>query len=178
MFCDLVGSTELSRRLNPEDLREVMRGYQDAAAGAVTRYEGYVAKFLGDGVLAYFGWPQAHEDQVERAMRAGLDAVAAVAKLKLDIDVELQARVGIATGQVVVGDLVGEATKEAEAIAGETPNLAARIQGVAAPGQVVIGATTRLLIGKTFDLTDLGTHDLKGFAESVRAWRPARTLAA
>ncbi len=103
MFCDLVGSTELSRRLDPEDLREVMRRYQDAAAGAITRYEGYVAKFLGDGVLAYFGWPQAHEDQVERAVRAGLDAVAAVAKLKFDDNVALQARIGIATGRVVVG---------------------------------------------------------------------------
>ncbi len=171
MFCDLVGSTELSRRLDPEDLREVMRRYQDAVAGAVTRYEGYVAKFLGDGVLAYFGWPRAHEDQAQRAVRAGLDAVAAVAKLKLDNNVALQARVGIATGQVVVGDLVGEVAAEAEAVAGETPNLAARLQGVAAPGQVVIGATTRLLIGEALDLEDIGTHQLKGFAEPVAAWR-------
>ncbi|MHA1152784.1 MAG: adenylate/guanylate cyclase domain-containing protein, partial [Alphaproteobacteria bacterium] len=141
MFCDLVGSTELSRRLDPEDLRDVMRRYQDAVVGAVTRYEGYVAKFLGDGVLAYFGWPQAHEDQAERAVRAGLDAVAAVARLELDDNVALEARVGIATGRVVVGDLVGEAATETEAVAGETPNLAARLQGVAAPGQVVIGAT-------------------------------------
>ena len=171
MFCDLVGSTELSRRLDPEDLREVMRRYQDAVAGAITRYEGYVAKFLGDGVLAYFGWPQAHEDQAQRAVRAGLEAVAALARLKLDNNVALQARVGIATGRVVVGDLVGEATAEAEAVAGETPNLAARLQGVAAPGQAVIGATTRLLIGETFDLKDLGTHELKGFAEPVAAWQ-------
>ncbi len=170
MFCDLVGSTALSQRLDPEDLREVMRRYQDAAAGAVTRYEGYVAKFLGDGVLAYFGWPQAHEDQAERAVRTGLDAVAAVAKLELDDNVALQARVGIATGQVVVGDLVGEAASEAEAVAGETPNLAARLQGIAAPGQVVIGALTRELIGGTFDLKDLGSHELKGFAEPVPAW--------
>jgi class 3 adenylate cyclase/predicted ATPase len=170
MFCDLVGSTELSRRLDPEDLREVMRRYQDAAAGAVTRYEGYVAKFLGDGVLAYFGWPQAHEDQAERAVRAGLDAVAAVARLDLDNNVALKARVGIATGQVVVGDLVGEAAAEAEAVAGETPNLAARLQGVAAPGQVVIGPLTRELIGETFDLKDLGAHELKGFAEPTPAW--------
>ena len=174
MFCDLVGSTELSQRLDPEDLREVMRRYQDAAAGAISRYEGYVAKFLGDGVLAYFGWPQAHEDQAERAVRAGLDAVAAVSKLKLDDNVALQARVGIATGQVVVGDLVGEAAKDAEAVAGETPNLAARLQGVAAPGQVVIGATTRLLIGETFDMEDLGTRELKGFAEPVQSWRVVR----
>jgi class 3 adenylate cyclase/predicted ATPase len=171
MFCDLVGSTELSRRLDPEDLREVMRRYQDAVAGAITRYEGYVAKFLGDGVLAYFGWPQAYEDQAERAVRTGLDAVAAVAGLELDDNVALQARVGIATGQVVVGDLVGEAAAEAEAVAGETPNLAARLQGVAAPGQVVIGPLTRELIGETIDLKDLGVHELKGFAEPVPAWR-------
>ncbi len=174
LFCDLVGSTELSARLDPEDLREVMRRYQDAAAGAITRYEGYVAKFLGDGVLAYFGWPQAHEDQAERAVRTGLDAVAAVSKLKLDDNVALQARVGIATGQVVVGDLVGEAAAEAEAVTGETPNLAARLQGLAVPGQVVIGATTRLLIGETFELEDLGTRELKGFAEPVQAWRVVR----
>ncbi|MCP4317989.1 MAG: AAA family ATPase [Hyphomicrobiales bacterium] len=170
MFCDLVGSTELSRRLDPEDLREVMRHYQDAVAGSVTRYEGYVAKFLGDGVLAYFGWPRAHEDQAERAVRAGLDAVAAVARLKLDYNVVLKARVGIATGQVVVGDLIGEATKETEAVTGETPNLAARLQGLAKPDQVVIGSTTRLLIGETFDLKDLGPHDLKGFAQPVTTW--------
>jgi class 3 adenylate cyclase/predicted ATPase len=153
MFCDLVGSTQLSRRLDPEDLREVMRRYQDAVAGAVTRYEGYVAKFLGDGVLAYFGWPQAHEDQAERAVRTGLDAVTAVARLELDNDVALRARVGIATGQVVVGDLVGEAAAEAEAVAGETPNLAARLQGVAAPSEV---------------------DELKGFAEPVQAWSVVR----
>jgi class 3 adenylate cyclase len=174
MFCDLVGSTELSRRLDPEDLREVMRRYQDAAAGAITRYEGYVAKFLGDGVLAYFGWPQAHEDQAERAVRAGLDAAAAVARLKLDDNVALQARAGIATGQVVVGDMVGEAAAEAEAVAGETPNLAARLQGIAAPGQVVIGPLTRELIGETFDLANLGAHELKGFAEPVQVWRVVR----
>ncbi len=174
MFCDLVGSTALSQKLDPEDLRELMRRYQDAVAGAIARYEGYVAKFLGDGVLAYFGWPQAHEDEAERAVRAGLGAVAAVARLELDDHVPRQARVGIATGQVVVGDLVGEAAAEAEAVAGETPNLAARLQGLAAPGQVVISATTRLLIGETFDLDDLGTCDLKGFAEPVQAWRVLR----
>ena len=107
MFCDLVGSTELSQRLDPEDLREVMRRYQDAVAGSVSRYEGHVAKFLGDGVLAYFGWPTAYEDQEERAIRAALDAVAAVSSLKAGQDDHLQARIGIATGQVVIGDVVG-----------------------------------------------------------------------
>ena len=123
MFCDLVGSTELSQRLDPEDLREVLRHYQDAVTGAVTRYEGYVAKFLGDGVLAYFGWPQAHEDQAERAVHAALDAVAAVQGVTVDGGQTLQSRVGIATGQVVIGDIVGDAATEVGAVVGETPNL-------------------------------------------------------
>ena len=171
MFCDLVGSTALSRRLDPEDLREVMSRYQDAVAGVVARFEGHVAKFLGDGVLAFFGWPQAYEDQAERAVRSGLAAVAAVADLKTEDDQTLEARVGIATGQVVIGDIVGEAATEEDAITGETPNLAARLQAVASPGQVVIGSTTRLLIGEALDLEDIGTHQLKGFADPVAAWR-------
>ena len=171
MFVDLVGSTALSAALDPEDLRNVMRRYQDAVAGAVTRYGGYVAKYLGDGVLAYFGWPQAHEDQAERAVRAGLDAVAAVGNLILDDGVELKARVGIATGNVVVGDLVGEVGRDAEAVSGETPNLAARLQEFAGAGQVAIGAATRRLIGEAFELEDLGPQALKGFAEAVPMWR-------
>ena len=171
MFCDLVGSTELSGRLDPEDLREVMRRYQDTVAGVVARFEGHLAKFLGDGVLAFFGWPRAYEDQAERAVRSGLAAVAAVADLKTEDDQTLEARVGIATGQVVIGDIVGEAATEEDAITGETPNLAARLQAVASPGQVVIGSTTRLLIGEALDLEDIGTHQLKGFADPVAAWR-------
>jgi class 3 adenylate cyclase len=174
MFCDLVGSTALSQRLDPEDLREVMRSYQDTLAGVVTRFEGHVAKFLGDGVLAFFGWPRAYEDQAERAVRSGLAAVKAVAKLKAEDGQTLEARVGIATGQVVIGDIVGETATEADAVSGETPNLAARLQGVAAPGQVVIGTTTRLLIGETFDLEDLGRHELKGFVEPAQAWLVVR----
>jgi predicted ATPase/class 3 adenylate cyclase len=171
MFCDLVGSTELSSRLDPEDLREVMRRYQDTVAGVVTRFEGHVAKFLGDGVLAFFGWPRAYEDQAERAVRSGLAAAAAVASLKTEDGQTLEARVGIATGQVVIGDIVGEGASEADAVAGETPNLAARLLEVASPGQVVIGTTTRLLIGEALDLEDLRTYQLKGFAEPVPAWR-------
>lgn len=171
MFVDLVGSTELSAKLDPEDLREVMRRYQDAVAGAVTRYAGHVAKYLGDGVLAYFGWPQAHEDEAERAVRAGLAAVAAVKGLKWDSALELQARTGIATGQVVIGDLVGEMGRDADAVSGETPNLAARLQGVAGPGEVTVGETTRRLIGDTFELEDLGAQELKGFPQSISAWR-------
>jgi len=170
MFCDLVGSTALSRRLDPEDLRDVMRRYQDAVAGAITRYGGHVAKYLGDGVLAYFGWPRAYEDQAERAVRAGLDAVQAVASVECDGGV-LQARVGIATGQVVIGDLVGEQSHEQEAVTGETPNLAARLQQVAAPGQVVVGDTTHRLVGQTFAIDELGAQALKGFDVAVGAWR-------
>lgn len=171
LFCDLVGSTELSGTLDPEDLRDVMARYQDAVAGAVARYEGHVAKFLGDGVLAFFGWPRAHEDQSARAVHAGLAAIHGVASLKLADAIALEARVGIATGQVVIGDLVGATAAEADAVAGETPNLAARLQDVAAPGQVVIGAATRHLIGESFELADLGPRTLKGFPEPVAAWR-------
>jgi len=171
MFCDLVGSTALSQRLDPEDLRDVMRTYQDAVAGAVSGFGGHVAKYLGDGVLAYFGWPKAYEDQADRAVRAGLDAVSAVARLTLDNDQPLAARVGIATGQVVVGDLIGKAGRETEAVTGQTPNLAARLQGLAEQDQVVIGADTRRLIGTTFKLEDIGKHDLKGFSEPVSVWR-------
>ena len=170
MFCDLVGSTALSRQLDPEDLRDVMRRYQDAVAGAVSRYGGHVAKYLGDGVLAYFGWPQAYEDQAERAVRAGMDAIAAVAAVRLNEDAALAARLGIATGQVVVGDLVGESGRDAEAVTGETPNLAARLQGVAEPGQVIISEGTLRLVRQAFTVDDLGDHDLKGFDDTVRAW--------
>ena len=171
MFVDLVGSTALSQQLDPEDLRGVMRRYQDAVAGAITKYEGYVAKFLGDGVLAYFGWPQAYEDQAERAVRAGLDAVVAVNDIQDTDESALEARVGIATGEVVVGDLVGESGRDADAVSGETPNLAARLQQIAAPGEVVIGDATRRLVGQTFVIDDLGSQELKGFNAAVPAWR-------
>ena len=171
MFCDLVGSTALSQTLDPEDLREVMRRYQDAVADAVTRYGGHVAKYLGDGVLAYFGWPQAYEDQAERAVRAGLDAVTAVSNVHVADQRTLEARVGIATGQIVVGDLVGESGRDAEAVTGETPNLAARLQEVAGAGDVVVGAVTRRLIGAAFDMEDLGLQTLKGFTDRMPTWR-------
>lgn len=134
MFCDMVGSTALSQRLDPEDFRDVIRRYQDSVAGAVTRYGGHVAKYLGDGVLAYFGWPQSYEDQAERAVRAGRDAVDAVAAISIASGEALSARTGIATGHVVVGDLVGESGRDADAVVGDTPNLAARLQQVAEPG--------------------------------------------
>jgi predicted ATPase/class 3 adenylate cyclase len=170
MFVDLVGSTELSQLLDPEDLRKIMRKYQDTVAGVVTRYGGHVAKYLGDGVLIYFGWPQAYEDQSERAVRAGLDAVDGVGGIALGDGERLSARAGIATGRVVIGDLVGESG----AISGETPNLAARIQSAALSGQVVIESTTRKLIFEAFDLEHMGTPTLRGFSEPISIWRVAR----
>jgi class 3 adenylate cyclase len=166
MFCDLVGSTALSARLDPEDMRELLRAYQDACAAVVMRYEGFVAKYMGDGVLVYFGYPQAHEDDAERAINAGLGIVEAVRELKRDLSV----RIGVATGMVVVGDIVGEGASQEAAIVGETPNLAARLQDIAKPGTVVIAETTHSLVGGLFDLEDLERHDLKGFTERVRAW--------
>jgi len=174
MFCDLVGSTALSQQLDPEDLRDVMGAYQDAVSASLARFGGHVAKYLGDGVLAYFGWPQAYEDQAERAVRAGLDAVLAVNSVAIDGGQGLRARIGIASGEVVVGDLVGESGRDAEAVTGETPNLAARLQGMAAPDQVVIDATTQQLVGQAFVLEALDPADLKGFAEPVPIWRVAR----
>ena len=170
MFCDLVGSTALSASLDPEDLRDVMRRYQDAVAGAVTRYGGHIAKYLGDGVLAYFGWPQAYEDQADRAVRGGLDAVNAVQAVQIAVRRSLEARVGIASGQVIVGDLIGESGRDVQAVTGETPNLAARLQGIADPGQVVICAATRRLIGEAFSLRELDTQSLKGFEGELRTW--------
>ena len=154
MFSDLVGSTALSARMDPEDLREVISAYQKCVAETVRRFGGFVAKFMGDGVLVYFGYPQAHEDDAERAVRAGLELVAAVGGLKTHA--LLQTRVGIATGLVVVGDLIGSGASQEQAIVGETPNLAARLQGIAEPNSVVIAQSTRGLLGNLFELEDLG----------------------
>ncbi len=162
MFVDLVGSTALSSKLDPEEMREVIRAYQNAVAGEITRFEGHVAKFMGDGVLAYFGWPRAHEDEAERAVRAGLAITAAIGQLSNPAGEALAARVGIATGLVVVGDLVGEGAAQEQAVVGDTPNFAARLQGIAAPGQVVIADATRRLLGAGFELEDLGEHDAQG----------------
>ena len=172
MFSDLVGSTALSARMDPEDLREVISGYQKCVAQTVQRYGGFVAKYMGDGVLIYFGYPQAHEDDAERAVRTGLELVAAVTALKTHA--ALQTRVGIATGLVVVGDLIGSGASQEQAIVGETPNLAARLQGVAKPNSVVIAESTRKLLGNLFELEDLAVQDLKGIAGPVRAWAALR----
>jgi class 3 adenylate cyclase len=168
MFTDLVGSTALSARMDPEDLREVISGYQKCVAGTVERLGGFVAKYMGDGVLAYFGYPEAHEDDAERAVRAGLELVRAVSSLKSSAP--LQTRVGIATGLVVVGDLIGSGAAQEHAIVGETPNLAARLQGLAEANSVVIAESTRKLLGGLFELHDLGAKEVKGIAEPVRAW--------
>jgi class 3 adenylate cyclase len=150
MFSDLVGSTALSTRIDPEDLREVISAYQKCVAETVQRFGGFVAKYMGDGVLVYFGYPQAHEDDAERAVRAGLELVAAVSGLKTHAT--LQTRVGIATGLVVVGDLIGSGASQEQAIVGETPNLAARLQAIAEPNSVVIAESTRRLVGNLFEL--------------------------
>src|SRR6516164_7959558 len=170
MFCDLVGSTPLSTRFDPEELRQEMRAYQNAVSGVVARYDGFVAKFMGNGVLAYFGYPRAHEDDAERAVRAGLETVAAVTSLETRGTEPLAVRIGIATGLVVVGDLVGEGSAQEQAVVGETPNLAARLQALAEPGQIVVAGATRRLIGDLFRLTDLGRQTAKGFAEPVEAF--------
>jgi class 3 adenylate cyclase len=176
MFSDLVGSTALSARMDPEDLREVISAYQKCVADTVGRSGGFVAKYMGDGVLIYFGYPQAHEDDAERAVRAGLELVAAVSGLKTHA--ALQTRVGIATGLVVVGDLIGAGASQEQAIVGETPNLAARLQGIADPNSVVIAEDTRKLLGNLFELEDLGARDLKGITGPVRAFAALRASSA
>jgi len=173
MFVDLVGSTELSARLDPEDLGEVMRRYQGRCTELVTGWGGHVAKLMGDGVLAYFSWPRAHEDDAERAVRAGLAIIDAVAGLETPAGALLAARVGIATGLVMVGELIGEGVAQEQAVVGETPNLAARLQALAEPCSVVISEATRRLVGGLFELDDLGPQRLKGFAEPLAAWRVA-----
>jgi class 3 adenylate cyclase len=172
MFSDLVGSTALSARMDPEDLREVISAYQKCVTETVRRFGGFVAKYMGDGVLVYFGYPQAHEDDAERSVRAGLELIQAVGELKSRVP--LQTRVGIATGLVVVGDLIGSGAAQEQAVVGETPNLAARLQGTAEPNMVVIAESTRKLLGNLFDLQDLGARDLKGVGSSVSVWAALR----
>jgi class 3 adenylate cyclase/predicted ATPase len=176
MFSDLVGSTALSARMDPEDLREVISAYQKCVAETVRRFGGFVAKYMGDGVLVYFGYPEAHEDDAERSVRAGLELIAAVAGLKTHA--LLQTRVGIATGMVVVGDLIGSGEAQERGIVGETPNLAARLQGIAEPNMVVIAEGTRRLLGNLFELEDLGPKDLKGIAGPTHAWAALRASSA
>src|SRR6201982_1478934 len=172
MFSDLVGSTALSARMDPEDLREVISSYQTSVAETVGRFGGFVAKYMGDGVLIYFGYPQAHEDDAERAIRAGLALIEAVGKLRAQEP--LQVRIGVATGLVIVGDIVGSGEAQERGVVGGTPNLAPRLQGLAAPNTVVIAEGTRRLLGNLFELEDLGPNDLKGIAGPARAWAVLR----
>jgi class 3 adenylate cyclase/predicted ATPase len=174
MFCDLVGSTALATRLDPEDLREVIAAYHRAVAEVVAGFDAFVAKYMGDGVLVYFGYPRAHEDDAERAVRAGLGLIDAVARLDVK-SAKLQARVGIATGLVVVGDLIGEGSAQEQSVVGETPNLAARLQALAEPDSVVIAAGTRRLVGELFEYRDIGTVEVKGIAGPVSAWQVLRS---
>jgi class 3 adenylate cyclase/tetratricopeptide (TPR) repeat protein len=175
MFCDLVGSTVLATRFDPEDLREIIGAYHQAVHETVASFDGFVAKYMGDGLLVYFGYPRAHEDDAERAVRAGLAAIGAVSRLAVSRlnakPVKLQARVGIATGLVVVGDLIGEGSAQEQSVVGETPNLAARLQALAAPDSLVIGEATRRQVGGLFDLVDLGQRALAGFTALQPAWQ-------
>ena len=174
MFCDLVGSTALSTQLDPEDLRQIIGAYHRCCAAIVERNGGFVAKYMGDGVLVYFGYPQAHEHDAERAVQAGLALVEAVPKLVTAAGLPLQVRVGVATGLVVVGDLIGSGEAQERGVVGETPNLAARLQGIAEPGMLVLAEGTRRLLGNLFELKDLGAKDLKGIAGPVQAWAAIR----
>jgi class 3 adenylate cyclase len=169
MFCDLVGSTPLSTRFDPEDLREIVGAYHRCVADNVARFSGFVAKYMGDGVLVYFGYPEAHEEDAERAVRAGLAVIDAVRQLATPEP--LNVRIGIASGLVVVGDLLGEGSAQERGVVGETPNLAARLQVLAAPGTLVVAESSRRQLGGLFDLEDLGSRNLAGFGEPQRAWR-------
>ena len=170
MICDLVGSTALSARLDPEDMGTVIDAFQAASARITLAYDGFLADFRGDGILAYFGYPRAHEDDAERTVRAGLDIAAAVARLKTRAEEPLSVRIGIATGLVVVGGLGGEGALREHTVVGDTPSFAARLQALAEPGTVVVAASTRRLLGDLFRLRDLGLHKVKGIAEPIAAW--------
>ena len=170
MICDLVGSTALTARLDPEDMGAVIDAYHAACARITLSYDGFLADFRGDGILAYFGYPRAHEDDAERTVRAGLDIIAAVARLETRAGEPLSVRIGIATGIVVVGDLGGEGKLREHAVVGDAPNLAARLQTLVEPNTVVVAESTRRLLGDLFRLRDLGQHELKGIGEPVRAW--------
>jgi class 3 adenylate cyclase/tetratricopeptide (TPR) repeat protein len=169
MFCDLVGSTSLAGRLDPEELRALVHAFRKTCQDAVARYDGYVAQYQGDGLMAYFGWPIAHEDDAERSLRAALEIVHAVGQVKATPP--LAVRIGVATGTVVVGEIIPGDPAEGRLAVGETPNLAQRLQGLAEPDAIVIAPATRSLVGGAFELVDMGSHRLKGVAEPVRAWR-------
>jgi class 3 adenylate cyclase len=173
MFCDVVGSTALGEKLDPEELRDLLHAYRTLCGEVIARYDGFVARYVGDGILTYFGWPAAHEDDAERAVRAALEIVQTVRRASTTE--ALSVRIGIATGPVVVGEAAGVGD-QAKLAVGSTPNLAARLQPLAVADQIVIAASTRRLVGNAFQLTDLGEHDLRGISEPVHAWRVERAL--
>jgi class 3 adenylate cyclase/predicted ATPase len=178
MFCDLVDSTALSRRLDPEDLQDVIRRFLDACSHTIGRFNGYIAKYMGDGMLVYFGYPQAHEDDAERAVYAGLAILDTVKALHQDnphSEVGIAARIGVATGHVVVGELMGQDTAKERSVFGETPNLAARLQALAQPNQLIIDPVTKRLVGHEFEFADLGVIVLKGFDIPIQAWQVLST---
>ncbi|MGY3620342.1 adenylate/guanylate cyclase domain-containing protein [Bradyrhizobium sp. USDA 10063] len=170
MFCDLVGSTALSARLDPEDMWEVIGAYRAACARVIAAYDGIIARFIGDGILVYFGYPRAHEDDAERAVRAGLDIIAAIEQLETRAHERAEVRIAIATGLVVVGDLISGGASEEQAMVGDTPNVAARLQGLAEPGVVVVAASTRRLLGDLFTFRNLGRREVKGLSEPIAVW--------
>jgi class 3 adenylate cyclase len=168
LFCDMVGSSALAARLDPEDLREILRTFQTCCENAVHSFDGHIARYMGDGILAYFGFPAAHEDDAERAVEAALEAIKAVAELSFPGARRIEVRIGIATGLVVVGDLIGDGPSREFALIGEAPNLAARLQQIAKPNQILVAPTTRRLLGQSFEFTDLGEHEIKGYSGVVR----------
>ena len=177
MFCDLADSTELSTKLDPEDLQDIIRSYQETCTHHIQEYEGYVAKYMGDGILVYFGYPKALERNAERAVHSALDIVQAMAELNRtqgkEKGIEIAVRVGIATGTVMVGEIVGEGMAQERTVIGEAPNMAARLQGLAGRNGIVVGSLTRELTGATFDYDDLGLHELKGLSDPAQCWGPA-----
>src|SRR5580704_9628469 len=174
LFCDMVGSTALSGTVDPEILGALIRRYQDAVAGVIGRFGGFVAKFMGDGVLAYFGFPRAFEDAAERSVRAAIGILSEVGEIELPDNSRVQARIGIATGLGVVGEIIGTGIAQERTIVGETPNLAAMLQALAGPDTILISETTQNLLRGMFELEHTGGHELKGFARPVPAWRVRR----
>src|SRR6266700_3250161 len=170
MFCDLVDSTALTTQLDPEDMGDLLRAFQRVVATSVARFDGHVAKWTGDGASVYFGYPRAHEDDAERATRASIALIEAVARLRRERSVDLEVRIGISTGLVVVGELIGEGEALVRGVVGDTPNLASRLQALAEPDTVVVSESTRRLLGRTFELKALGPLELKGFKAPVPAW--------
>ena len=178
LFCDMVGSSALSARLDPEDLREILRAFQTCCENAIHSFDGHIARYMGDGILAYFGFPAAHEDDAERAVQAAFEIVKAVSALSFPGAMPIQVRIGIATGIVVVGDLIGVGPSREFALVGEAPNLASRLQQIATPNQILVAPSTRRLLGQLFEFADLGEHEVKGHPGPVRVWNVLRSSGA